>query len=90
MCRIMSGNNCKKKQADEFLSQRRAYENAFTEIIQQGIDKKLFTKMNPRITMLTVLSALRGLELRQKNKNEFTVKELEDNMVRQLLNGITK
>ncbi len=79
-----------KKQADDFLGQRRAYENSLTEIIQQGIDKKLFIAMNPRITMLTILSAVRGLELRQKHKNEFTIAELEENMVQHLLNGITK
>src|ERR1700712_2957515 len=33
-----------KKQADDFLAQRRAYENSLTEIIQQGVDKKLFIK----------------------------------------------
>jgi len=79
-----------KKQAEDFLSQRRAYENELTGIIRQGMDKKLFIKMNPRITMLTILSAVRGLELRQKHKNEFSIQELEDNMVQHLLNGITK
>jgi len=79
-----------KKQADDFLEQRKAYENMLTEIIIEGTNKKLFKKMNPRIAMLTILSAVRGLELRQKHKNEFSMQELEDNMVQHLLNGITK
>ena len=79
-----------KKEADVFLAQRRAYENAFTGIIEAGIKQKFFVKMHPRIATLTILSALRGLELRQKNKNEFSLAELEENMVRHLINGITK
>ena len=78
-----------KKEADDFLAQRRAYENAFTGIISDGIGQKLFTKMHPRIATLTILSALRGLELRQQNKKEFSLKELEENMVRHLIHGIT-
>jgi hypothetical protein len=33
---------------------------------------------------------VRGLELTQKHKNEFTIEQLEDNMVQHLLNGIIK
>ena len=79
-----------KKDAEDFLAQRRAYEKALTAIIDEGIQKKIFRKMNSRIAMLTILSAVRGLELRQKHKNEFSLHELEENMVQHLLNGITK
>ena len=79
-----------KKEAEDFLAQRRAYENALTGIIEDGIRKKIFRKMNSRIAMLTILSAVRGLELRQKQKNEFSLKELEENMAQHLLNGILK
>ena len=79
-----------KKDAADFLAQRRAYENALTGIIEEGIRKKIFRRMNSRIAMLTILSAVRGLELRQKHKNEFSLQELEENMVQHLLNGITK
>ncbi len=78
-----------KKEADDFLAQRRAYENSLTGIIDEGIKQKLFAKMHSRIATLTILSALRGLELRQQNKKEFTLKELEINMVQHLVNGIT-
>ena len=78
-----------KNEADDFLAQRRAYENDFTSIIEAGIKQKLFTKMHPRIATLTILSALRGLELRQKNKKEFSLQELEENMIQHLINGIT-
>ncbi|MEJ7611459.1 MAG: TetR/AcrR family transcriptional regulator [Ferruginibacter sp.] len=79
-----------KKPAEVFLSQRRAYENSLTEIIEEGIRKKQFRKMNPRITMLTILSAVRGPEFRQRHKKEFSVTEVEDNMIQHLLNGIIR
>lgn len=78
------------KQADNFLSRRRAYENSLTEIIAEGIREKQFRKMNPRITMLTILSAVRGPEFRQRHNNKFSVSEVEENMIQHLLNGIIK
>ena len=79
-----------RQQADEYLSQRRAYEQSLTEIIKEGVKKNIFGKINPRIAMLTILSAVRGLEFRQRSKNEFSIAELEENMVKHLLQGITK
>jgi TetR/AcrR family transcriptional regulator, cholesterol catabolism regulator len=79
-----------KKKLEEFLMYRRNYEKQIVQIIIEGIDKKIFKNLLPNITVLTILSAVRGLELRQKNKNEFTIEQLEDNMVQHLLNGIIK
>lgn len=79
-----------KKKLEEFLMFRRNYEKHIVDIITEGIDKKIFKKLLPNITVLTILSAVRGLELRQKHKNEFTIEQLEDNMVQHLLNGIIK
>jgi TetR/AcrR family transcriptional regulator, cholesterol catabolism regulator len=79
-----------KKKLEEFLMYRRNYEKHIIEIITDGIDKKIFKNLLPNITVLTILSAVRGLELRQKHKNEFTIEQLEDNMVQHLLNGIIK
>ncbi len=78
-----------KKQLGEFLIQRKIYENNFVEIIEEGIKKKLFKKLQPRITVLTILSAVRGLEFLKSKKNNFTVEVLQQNMVNHLLNGIT-
>jgi TetR/AcrR family transcriptional regulator, cholesterol catabolism regulator len=79
-----------KKKLEEFLMYRRNYEKYMIEIVTDGIEKKLFKNLLPGITVLTILSAVRGLELRQKHKNEFTIEQLEDNMVQHLLNGIIK
>lgn len=79
-----------KKQADIFLSQRRSYENMFAEIIQEGIQKKLFGNLHARIAMFTILSAVRGPELSPRHKNEYGLEVLEENMVQHLLKGIIK
>jgi TetR/AcrR family transcriptional regulator, cholesterol catabolism regulator len=79
-----------KKKLEEFLMFRRNYEKHIVDIVTEGIDKKVFKNLLPNITVLTILSAVRGLELTQKHKNEFTIEQLEDNMVQHLLNGIIK
>jgi TetR/AcrR family transcriptional regulator, cholesterol catabolism regulator len=79
-----------KKKLEEFLMYRRNYEKHMIEIITEGIDKKIFKNLLPSLTVLTILSAVRGLELTQRHKNEFTIEQLEDNMVQHLLNGIIK
>ena len=79
-----------KKRLEEFLMFRRNYEKHIVDIITEGIDNKIFKNLLPNITVLTILSAVRGLELTQKHKNEFTIEQLEDNMVQHLLNGIIK
>jgi TetR/AcrR family transcriptional regulator, cholesterol catabolism regulator len=79
-----------KKKLEEFLMFRRNYEKHIVDIVTEGMDKKVFKNLLPNITVLTILSAVRGLELTQKHKNEFTIEQLEDNMVQHLLNGIIK
>jgi TetR/AcrR family transcriptional regulator, cholesterol catabolism regulator len=79
-----------KKKLEEFLMFRRNYEKHIVDIVTEGMDKKVFKNLLPNITVLTILSAVRGLELTQKHKSEFTIEQLEDNMVQHLLNGIIK
>lgn len=79
-----------KKKLEDFLMFRKNYEKHMVEIVAEGIEQKTFKNLLPGITVLTILSAVRGLELTQKHKNEFTIEQLEDNMVQHLLNGIIK
>jgi TetR/AcrR family transcriptional regulator, cholesterol catabolism regulator len=78
-----------KKQLEEFLLQRKIYENNFVGIISEGIQKKQFKKLEPQIAVLTILSAVRGLEFLHRRKNDFSLATLQENMVNHLLNGIT-
>jgi len=79
-----------QKILEDFLAQRKLYENNMIDIIKDGITKKIFKKILPSIAVLAILSAVRGLELRQRHKSEFTIEELEETMVQHLLHGIIK
>ena len=79
-----------QKFLEEFLAQRKLYEKNMIDIIKDGIAKKIFKNLLPSIAVLAILSAVRGLELRQRHKNEFTIEELEDTMIQHLLHGIIK
>ena len=73
-----------------FLNQRRSYEKRLVAIIEEGITKKELKKINPYVALLTLLSAVRGLEFWQRHKKNISTKVLEHDMVTHLLNGITK
>lgn len=79
-----------EKFLEDFLAQRKLYEKNMIDIIKDGIEKKIFIKILPSIAVLAILSAVRGLELRQRHKNEFTIEQLEETMIQHLLHGITK
>ena len=73
-----------------FLIQRKLYESRMIEIVKSGILKKELKNIHPHVAVFTILSAVRGLELWQRHKKNITIKELETNMINQLLNGISK
>jgi len=70
------------------LTLRRNYEKRLVSLIQNGIEKKEFSKINPQVAALTILAALRSLEFWQRHKKNISEKTLEDTIVHQLLNGI--
>ena len=47
-------------------------------------------KINPYVAVLTILSAVRGLEIWQRHKNNLPAEELEKQMIQHLLTGIIK
>jgi len=73
-----------------FLQVRRNYEKKMQQIIEKGIDEKEFRDLNSQVTVLTILSALRGVEFWQRNKKEISSEELENSIVEHLLKGLTK
>ena len=79
-----------KKQMGDFLKQRKSYENNFIAIVEDGIKQKLFKVLNPQIVVLTMLSAVRGIEFLHSHINEISIETLEENMIQHLLTGITK
>jgi AcrR family transcriptional regulator len=73
-----------------FLNQRKQYETRLIELVTLGISKKEFKKINPHVAVFTILSAVRGLELWQRQKKVVSIAEVEKNMLDHLLNGIAK
>jgi TetR/AcrR family transcriptional regulator, cholesterol catabolism regulator len=74
----------------DFLNIRRSYEKSLMGFIEDGINKNEIKSVNPYVTVLTILSAVRGLEFWQRNKKNVSLQVLENDMVNQLLNGIVK
>lgn len=73
-----------------FLKQRRNYEKRLVAIVEDGVNKKEFKKSNSYVTVLTILSALRGLEFWLRHKKNFSARVLENDMADHLLNGMLK
>lgn len=71
-----------------FLNLRRNYEKRLMILIETGVEKKELKNINPYVTVLTILSAVRGLEFWHGHKKNVTQQVLENDMVNQLLNGI--
>jgi AcrR family transcriptional regulator len=74
----------------DFLNIRRNYEKSLMGFIEEGIAKQEIKPVNSYVAVLTILSAVRGLEFWQRNKKNVSLQVLENDMVNQLLNGITK
>ncbi len=73
-----------------FLQQRKDYESRMVDLVKLGIAKGELKDLHPHVAVLTILSAVRGLEFWQRHKKEFSAELLEENMVNHLLNGLTK
>lgn len=72
----------------QFLQRRKLYEKKLLQLIQEGIQRKELKAIHPHVAALTILSAVRGIEFWQRHKNSISARELEDNMINHLLNGI--
>lgn len=71
-----------------FLQQRKAYEKRFAQLVQQAIDAGEIKNLHPHAAVLTILSAVRGIEFWQRNTRNISAEKLEEDMVRILLDGL--
>lgn len=74
----------------DFLNIRRNYEKSLMGFIEEGITKQEIKPVNPYVAVLTILSAVRGLEFWHRNKKNVSLQVVENDMVNQLLNGIVR
>lgn len=80
----------KEPYLSNFLIQRRGYEKRLMEIMEAGMQSGELKKTNSYISVLTILSAVRGLEFWPNRKKNISNTILENDMVNHLLKGIIK
>jgi AcrR family transcriptional regulator len=73
-----------------FRHQRRTYRKRFASIIDEGIKKKEIKKIDASTAVLIMLHAVSGIESFHRSKQKISGKELEENMVTILINGLAK
>jgi TetR/AcrR family transcriptional regulator, cholesterol catabolism regulator len=71
-----------------FISQRRNYVQRLEAIIAEGIENEEMKPIIPYVAVLTILSAVRGLEFWHRSRKNYSPKEIEDNMVSHLISGL--
>jgi TetR/AcrR family transcriptional regulator, cholesterol catabolism regulator len=75
---------------NDFLQQRRTYQKKLALLVEAGIKNKELKNINPHVVVLTILSAVRGLEFWQRHKKNISAATVENDMVAHLLNGLVK
>jgi hypothetical protein len=73
---------------NDFKNQRRNYRSRLDAILQKGIDKKEIRPVNSYVAVLTILSAINGIEGWQKSGKKIDAKLLEENMIKILIEGL--
>ena len=73
----------------DFKTQRRNYRSRLAAILQKGIDNKEIGDINPYVAVLTILSAISGIESWQRSGKKMDAKSLEENMVKILVGGLS-
>jgi AcrR family transcriptional regulator len=73
-----------------FLNQRRSYRKRLSDIIEEGINKDELKNIDPYVAVLTILSAISGIESWQRSRKSRSAETLETNMVKYLIEGLKK
>ena len=68
----------------------RSYVQQLEAIIEEGIQSKQLKPIIPYVAVLTILSAVRGLEFWHRSRKKLTPEEIEENMVLHLISGLKK
>ncbi len=71
-----------------FLQVRRQYEKILMQLIAAGTESGQIRPIHPYVGMLTLLSAVRGIEFWHRSKKNISLPQLETDMVNHLLNGL--
>jgi AcrR family transcriptional regulator len=73
-----------------FQNQRRAYRKKFASLIEEGIQKNELRNIDAPTAVLIILHAVSGIESWHRSKARINDRELEDNMVMIMIDGLRK
>lgn len=73
-----------------FQTQRRNYRKKFAAIIEKGIADNEIRKIDAPTAVLIMLHAVSGIESWHRSKDRINAQELEDNMVKIMIDGLRK
>jgi AcrR family transcriptional regulator len=73
-----------------FLNQRRSYRKRLGDIIEAGIEKNEMKTIEPYVAVLTILSAISGIESWQRSRKSTSAETLEANMMKYLIEGLKR
>jgi AcrR family transcriptional regulator len=73
-----------------FQNQRRAYRKKFASILEEGIQKNEIKKIDAPTAILIMLHAVSGIESWHRSKARINERELEDNMIMIMIDGLRK
>ena len=72
----------------DFKNQRRNYRSRLAALLQKGIAHKEISTINPYVAVLTILSAISGIESWHRSGKKIDAAILEENMVHILIEGL--
>ena len=73
-----------------FQTQRRNYRKKFASIIEEGIEKNEIRKIDAPTAVLIILHAISGIESWHRSKAKISAEELEENMLKIMIDGLRK
>lgn len=73
-----------------FQNQRRSYRKKIAAIIEEGIEKNEIRKIDAPTAVLIILHAISGIESWHRSKAKISAEELEDNMLKIMIDGLRK
>lgn len=73
-----------------FQNQRRTYRKKFAGIIEEGIRKNEIRKIDAPTSVMMMLHAVSGIESWHRSTAKINAKELEDNMITIMIDGLRK
>ena len=74
----------------DFQTLRKNYRTRLASLVKKGIEQNLISVVDPYVAVLTILSAIAGIDNWQQSSKKIDAKTLEENIVSILINGLSK